>query len=98
MMLCVVQWYFVVRYDRRRPGLSDAPLDMEYDNNRDHRAIALALDKHPNIIQISIFQILCHFTHARTRASMSSDISLEDVKHPTSACMLMMVSQVSQQR
>ena len=36
----------LIEYDRRRRGLSNAPLDIEHDNNRDHRdtAIAIALN------------------------------------------------------
>jgi len=29
----------IVEYDRRRPGLSSAPVVMEHNNNRDHRVI-----------------------------------------------------------
>ena len=34
----------VVENDRRRSGLSSAPLDIEYKNNRDQRDIAIALN------------------------------------------------------
>ena len=33
MMLCVVQNNAIMEYDRRRSGLSSAPLDIEYDNS-----------------------------------------------------------------
>jgi len=31
----------IIEYDKRRPGLPNAPVVMEYDNNRGHRDIAL---------------------------------------------------------
>ena len=34
----------LIEYDRRRRGLSNAPLDIEHDNNRDHRDTAIALN------------------------------------------------------
>jgi len=35
MVLCNVS--VVVGYDKRRPGLPNAPLNVEYDNNRTER-------------------------------------------------------------
>ena len=35
-MSMMLMWHAsdIIEYDRRRSGLSSAPLDMEYDNNR----------------------------------------------------------------
>jgi len=38
MVLCNAN--VIVEYDERRPGLSSTPVDMDHDNNRDHRAIS----------------------------------------------------------
>ena len=52
---------FVIKeHNRRRSELSNAPLDMEYDNNRDHRdhrdhrdiAIAINIQQKPLYIYI----------------------------------------------
>ena len=34
----------IIEYDGRRLGLPNAPVVMEYDNNRDHRDTAIALN------------------------------------------------------
>ena len=39
MVMCNDIVVLIVEYDRRRLGLPNAPLDMENENNRDHRAI-----------------------------------------------------------
>ena len=39
-MLVMCHDNFIIEYDRSRPGFPNAPVDMEYDNNRDHRDIA----------------------------------------------------------
>ena len=44
----------IIQYDRRRSRLSNAPIDLEYDNNRDHRAPAQPLKMHQYSDQKSI--------------------------------------------
>jgi len=34
----------IIEHDERRLGLSNAPVVMEFDNNRDHRDITIALN------------------------------------------------------
>ena len=38
--------FFIIKYDGRRLGLSNAPTNMKYGNNRDHRDIASHSSKH----------------------------------------------------
>ena len=39
----------IIEYNRRRLGLSSAPVIIEHDNNRDHRDMAIALNINLNI-------------------------------------------------
>ena len=39
MVSTMVMLFVIIEHDGRRPGLPSAPLDIEHDNNRDHRGI-----------------------------------------------------------
>jgi len=43
-----------------RSGISDAPVDMEHDNNRDHRGISVSLHITPTYSHNHIFRTYSH--------------------------------------
>ena len=75
---------FIIEYDRRRLGLPKAPVVLEYDSNRDHRDIAIALNIHVFLVGLLVTEGLrqrhdeiCRVITLRTRVSQLVEV----VKH-----------------
>ena len=55
----------VIEYDRRRPGLSNAPVDMEYNNNKTEESTAIALNIGPISIHKRTIVLVVAFLHKK---------------------------------
>jgi len=76
-MLVLCNANAIVRFDRRRSGLSSAPLDMEYSNNRTLQYPS----KNENINLLTITYLLLYFLGRFTRIKNANSARME-VHHP----------------